>query len=187
MVSLVRLGNAFGVAGITLVLLAALVAQFALKELPCPLCELQRVAFTMCGFGFLLNVRFGSRPVHYGLILVGALFGVAAAGRQVLLHIVPGTGAYGSPLLGLHYYSWAFLLFVAIIVAVCVLLLMGGGIPAEHDRRESRSANRLSGIARFISHLLIVVTLANAALSFAQCGFGNCPDNPTDYWLLRRF
>ena len=186
MASLVRLMNVLGVAGIAMVLLAAFAAQFALKELPCPLCELQRVAFVMCGFGFLLNVRFGSRSTHYGLILVGALFGVAASGRQVLLHIVPGTGAYGSPILGLHYYSWALLLFVVVIVAVCLLLILGGGDRAEHERFDARPAARFSGISRFAAYLLIVLTLANAAMSVVQCGFGECADNPTTYWLLQR-
>lgn len=186
MASLVRLGNVLGVAGIALVLLAAFVAQFALKELPCPLCELQRVAFVMCGFGFLLNVRFGSQPTHYGLILIGALFGAAAAGRQVLLHIAPGTGAYGSPVLGLHYYSWAFLLFVAVIVAVSVLLILGGGARAEHERFDSRPAARFSGSARLAAYFLIAMTLANAVMSVVQCGFGECADNPTTYWLLQR-
>ena len=89
MASLVRLGNAIGAMGIALVVLVAFAMQFALGELPCPLCSLQRVALVLCGFGFLLNLRFGVQPLHYGLSMLAALFGVAAAGRQVLLHIVP--------------------------------------------------------------------------------------------------
>jgi disulfide bond formation protein DsbB len=187
MSSLVRLGNTLGVAGIALVLLMAFGAQFALKELPCPLCLLQRVAFTMCGFGFLLNLRFGSQPLHYGVILLGALFGTAAAGRHVLLHIVPGSGSYGSPLLGLHYYTWSLLLFLAVIVAVAVLLILSGGGRPEHDRFDTRPAARFSGIARLAAYLLVGVTLANVANSVVECGFGECSDNPTSYWLLQRF
>jgi len=186
MASLVRFGNTLGVAGIALVLLAAFAAQFALKELPCPLCELQRVAFVMCGFGFLLNLRFGSQPMHYGLIVLAALFGVTASGRQVLLHIVPGSGEYGSPLLGLHYYTWSLLLFVAVIVGVAVLLVLSGSGRPEHDRFDSRPAARFSGLARFAAYLLIVMTFANAVASFVQCGPFECPDNPTSYWLLQR-
>jgi disulfide bond formation protein DsbB len=90
---LARLGNAVAAAGIAIVLLVAFGLQFGLKELPCPLCNLQRVAFALCGFGFLLNLRFGVQPLNYGLSLLAALFGVAVAGRQVLLHIVPGSGS----------------------------------------------------------------------------------------------
>src|SRR5258707_14181114 len=103
---LVRLGNAVGTAGIATILLIAFGLQFGLQELPCPLCNLQRVAFVLCGFGFLLNLRFGAQPLHYGLALLGALFGLIVSGRQVLLFILPGAGAYGSPVLGLHLYSW---------------------------------------------------------------------------------
>ena len=105
MASLVRLGNALGAMGIAIVLLVAFGLQFALGELPCPLCSLQRVALVLCGMGFLLNLRFGVQPLHYGLSILAALFGAMAAGRQVLLHIVPGTGAYGSALFGLHLYT----------------------------------------------------------------------------------
>ena len=104
----------------------------------------------------------------------------------MLLHIAPGTGAYGSPVLGLHYYSWAFLLFVAVIVAVSVLLILGGGARAEHERFDSRPAARFSGSARLAAYFLIAMTLANAVMSVVQCGFGECADNPTTYWLLQR-
>src|SRR5262245_44049143 len=111
MASLVRLGNAIGPAGIAIVLLVAFGMPFALNELPCPLCILQRAALVLCGFGFLLNLRFGVQPLHYGLSILAALFGAVVAGRQVLLHIVPGTGAYGSALFGLHLYTWSLILF----------------------------------------------------------------------------
>src|SRR5258708_31261310 len=123
---LVRLGNAAGAAGIAVVLLVAFGLQFGLKELPCPLCNLQRVAFALCGLGFVLNLRFGGHPLHYGLSLLAALFGVAVAGRQVLLHIVPGTGAYGSTLFDIHLYTWSLLAFVAVIAGVALLLILGG-------------------------------------------------------------
>ncbi|NRB72602.1 MAG: disulfide bond formation protein B, partial [Xanthomonadales bacterium] len=32
---------------------------------------------------------------------------------------------------------------------------------------------------------LLLMMAANVLLTFAECGPGVCPDNPTDYWLLR--
>ena len=113
-----------GLLGLTAVQLAGYAFQFGLGELPCPLCLLQRVAFAMVTFGFLLNVRYGSQAAHYGIILLSALFGMAVAGRQTLLHIVPGSGAYGSAVFGLHFYTWAFLLFGLTVLATAVLLLL---------------------------------------------------------------
>ncbi|MFI5000849.1 MAG: disulfide bond formation protein B [Reyranellales bacterium] len=185
MIGLVRLGNALGALGIASVLLIGFGLQFGLNELPCPLCMLQRVAFVLCGFGFILNLRFGSQPLHYGLTLLGALFGLAASGRQVLLHIVPGTGAYGSPILGLHFYSWALVLFIAVVLGTAFLLILSGGGRLEHDRFDSRIADRFAGFYKFAAYMLILATLANAVASFVQCGPLECPDNPTSYWLLQ--
>jgi disulfide bond formation protein DsbB len=183
MPALVRLGNAVGAAGIAVLLLAAFGLQFGLKELPCPLCNLQRVAFVLCGMGFLLNLRFGAQPLHYGLSLLAALFGAAVAGRQVLLHIVPGTGAYGSAVLDIHLYTWSFVAFVAVIAGIAALMIISGR--PEHDRGDHQAAMRFRGVPRFAAYLLIVVTLANALNSFAMCGLIECADDPAGYWIAR--
>ena len=183
MAAFVRLGNAAGAAGLATILLIVFGLQFGLKELPCPLCNLQRVAFVLCGFGFLLNLRFGAQPLHYGLILLGALFGIAVSGRQVLLHIVPGGGAYGSSLLGLHLYTWALLLFFAVIAGVAVLMIFAGR--PEHHNTDHQTALRFRGIYRLAAYLLIATTLANVVNSFLLCGPFECSDNPTDYWISK--
>ena len=183
MASLVRFGNAIAALGIALVLLAAFVMQFALGELPCPLCSLQRVALVLCGFGFVLNLRFGVQPLHYGLSILAALFGVAVAGRQVLLHIVPGTGAYGSALFGLHLYTWSLILFAAVIAGIAVLMIMGGR--PDHERSDHQAAMRFRGFGRVAARLLVAVTLANALNSFALCGPVECADDPSSYWIAK--
>ena len=185
MVPLVRFGNWLGVFGVTLVLLVAFVLQFLRHELPCPLCLLQRIAFVLCGFGFLLNLRYGAQPAHYGAAILGTLFGLAVSGRQVLLYILPGDPGYGPPLLGLHLYSWTFVSFAVMLLGIAVLLLFGGG--AEPDRREGRRGPVMGGLSRLAAWLLIAVTLANAVATFALCGPIECPDKPSSYWLLSRF
>ncbi len=184
MARLVRLGNAAGAAGIALLLLLGFAVQFLLGELPCPLCNLQRLAFVLCGFGFLLNLRFGAQPLHYAVTLLGALFGLVASGRQVLLHILPGSGAYGSAILGLHVYSWAVVLFLATIAGAALLMTLNGG-RTEHDRTDSQAATRFRSVYKVAAYALIVVTFANAINSFVQCGPIECPDDPVSYWLLK--
>lgn len=176
MPALVRFGNAIGAAGIAVVLLVAFGMQFVLNELPCPLCNLQRIALVLCGFGFLLNLRFGVQPLHYGLSILSALLGGAVAGRQVLLHIVPGTGAYGSALFGLHLYTWSAIFFAAVIAGVASLMIIGG------DKKE---ATPLRGFSRFAAWLLIAVTLANVLNSFALCGPVECDPDPAGYWIAK--
>ncbi|MFZ5780526.1 MAG: disulfide bond formation protein B [Pseudomonadota bacterium] len=181
MAGVVRLGNGIAVTAIALALAVAFFLQFVLNELPCPLCNLQRVALALCGFGFLLNLRFGVQPMHYGLSLLAALFGAAASGRQVLLHVLPGSGAYGSALLGLHLYAWSFVAFVAIIAGIALLMILGGQAEAPWSGRRSG----MGGLSRLAAWLLVALTLANAVNSFLLCGPIECADDPAGYWIAR--
>lgn len=169
--------NILGLAGICGVLAFAFAWQLAFDEIPCPLCLLQRVGFVLVGTGFLMNVRFGSSPLHYGVILISALAGAFAAGRQTLLHIAPLDTGYGSPFLGLHFYTWAFIAFMATI-AYCAVLLM-----IDRDQRMTSSSHP-GTLARLMMWLFLALVTANAASTLLECGFGACPDNPTGYlWL----
>ena len=171
--------NGIGLWGLSAVLVAAVAIQLVSGELPCPLSLLQRIAMAAVGFGLLLNVRFGPKPAHYGLVILAALYGLAAATRQVFLHIAPGSGAYGSPLLGLHLYTWCAIIFLAAIL-VCALLLLWEG-QFEEDGPVPTPAPRwvqLGAVA------LMAVTAVVAVLAFAECGPTECADDPTGYWLF---
>lgn len=168
--------NLLGLFGVCGVLTMAYVMQWTLNELPCPLCMLQRVAFTAVAFGLVLNVRYGIRASHQGIVILSALFGMAVSGRQMLLHITPGSGSYGSPVLGLHYYSWAFVLFTLIVVGTAGLLLIQSEEPPTHSKVRA-------WLARVAVYAAIALTFGNALTNFAQCGPFACPDNPTSYWL----
>lgn len=170
--------NLLGLAGICGILLVAFMWQLAFNDLPCPLCLLQRVAFVMVGIGLLLNVRFGPSPLHYGMIVLSTLGGAFAAGRQVILHIAPGDAGYGPPFLGLHFYTWALILFVAFMAWSGVMLML--------DRRcsDQPDARPVSGVARAIMWLFFLLVAGNMASTLLECGFGSCPDNPVSYlWL----
>jgi disulfide bond formation protein DsbB len=172
--------NALGLFAISAVLIFAFADQLLLHDLPCPLCILQRGAFVVAGSGLALNLRFGPRPSHYAIMIVGALAGAVIAGRQILIHIVPGTGSYGSDLLGLHFYTWAFVLFAAIMLGTAVMLLFDG----QFERVEA-PANRLTGLSLAAFALFALLALGNGVSTVLECGGGLCPDDPTDYLLLR--
>jgi hypothetical protein len=76
------------------------------------------------GIGLVMNLRFGENAKFYALSLLSAIFGASVAGRQILIHIVPGTPGYGEPLFGLHLYTWAFLGFVGMILYITFLLAL---------------------------------------------------------------
>ena len=69
--------NALSLYAVALVLAVAFAAQLVLRELPCPLCLLQRLQFATLAVGPILNVRFGPRPSHYALSLLAAVAGAA--------------------------------------------------------------------------------------------------------------
>ncbi|AXN30987.1 disulfide bond formation protein B [Vibrio coralliilyticus] len=169
--------NTLGLFGMTLVLLIGFVLQFSLNELPCPLCLLQRIGFAMVMFGFLLNVKYGPQQRHYGVVLIGALFGAATALRQVSLHVIPGTPGYGSAIFGMHYYTWAFVLFSATILAVAILLMLW-------NEAWNTEPFEMSKIGRFVCLLAISVVALNMLSTFVECGPYQCPDNPVSYWLF---
>lgn len=173
-----RLLNALGLLGCSVILLVAFGYQVALGELPCPLCILQRLAFVAAGTGLALNACLGPRASHYAVVILSAVAGAGIAARQTLLHIVPGTGAYGANLFGLHFYVWALIAFVGIIVAAALLCLWDSQFAPPHA---PSAPARIGGFGWASALLFLAVVLANAGSTLAECGGGLCPDNPTRY------
>jgi disulfide bond formation protein DsbB len=164
---------------VALVLAAAFAAQLLLHELPCPLCLLQRLQFTVLAIGPIMNIRWGPRPSHYALSLLAAVVGMAFSTRQVLLHIMPGDAGYGTALLGYHYYTLALIGFAAAIVLLAAMLLF--------DRQfEPNAAPPVAGVfAHAAVWLVIGLTALNVVSTLLECGFGACAENPVVYELLK--
>lgn len=169
--------NAMGLLALSSALGFALADQLIMHDLPCPLCLLQRMAMFGVGIGLVLNIAVAHEPRHYAMMIISAVLGMFIAIRQILLHIVPGTGAYGDPFLGLHFYTWAFILFVGVIAGASLMLLVNGSWP----RARGRAIPLLGHAAIGIFFLLAV---ANVLGTTFECGTGACPDDPTTYeWL----
>lgn len=164
--------------GIALVLAMAIYFQFVLKELPCPLCLLQRVGFLGVAFALLLNMKFGLRPSHYALAILSAMFTAFVALRQIALHVVPGSGSYGSAFLGLHMYTWSFVLAMLIIFASTIILSMD----AQYDpKTRTKKAHKV--LTHVLFAILAVLLVVNIVTVLLECGLSQCPDNPTSYLL----
>ncbi|MFL9924055.1 disulfide bond formation protein B [Herbaspirillum lusitanum] len=170
--------NILGLFGICASLSIAFYYQLALRELPCPLCLLQRAGMMLIGIGLLMNVRFGVRSAHYGVALAGALATGVIATRQVFLHITPGDTGYGSTLFGLHFYTWAVLSALAAIAGIALLLMLKSW---ETPAREAGWKSRWGKLAGILFVLLVAGNLLSTVL---ECGGGACEDDPTFYQLL---
>ncbi|MPV70220.1 disulfide bond formation protein B [Burkholderia sp. BE17] len=172
--------DALALMGISLALLVAFYYQLAFDELPCPLCLLQRAGLILVGIGFAMNVRYGVRSMHYGFVLVSAVVTGIIAGRQVLLHITPGSVAYGSALWGLHFYTWC------VIASVLIVLFVAGLLVLRSAKKSARPAS-MSLFGRIAMAIFAFVTIANLISTLLECGGGQCADDPVQYELLDRF
>lgn len=162
--------NALAILILVGVLLSAFAVQFLAHEEPCPLCLLQRLGMIGVACSLLLNLKFGMHPSHYALALFSSLLGGMVALRQISLHVCPGFGTFGIPVLGLSLYTWSFIVFFASILGVAILLFL-------IDSKKSNEAPPIwcvwctSALAT-----TLIVTLANVVTTFIQCGFGPCQD-----------
>lgn len=169
--------NTLGLFGISAILLIAFYYQFMFSELPCPLCLLQRAGIILIGFGFLFNLCLGVKNLHYSFALIGCVLTGLIAARQVFLHILPGDAGYGSTFLGLHFYTWALIASILIIVAVAVIAAL-----PKSDSAQSLGAMSLT--VKIIIALFVLMITANLISTVFECGGGQCADNPTFYRLL---
>jgi protein dithiol:quinone oxidoreductase len=71
----------------------ALYAQYVLNMFPCPLCIFQRIGFVFMAAFFLAGAihgpRAGGRWFYTGMVLLGALWGVAVASRHLWIQSLP--------------------------------------------------------------------------------------------------
>ena len=177
-----RLLNAIGLMAIVTVLSIAFVDQLWFRDLPCPLCILQRVGFTAAGVGIALNLIFGPRPSHYGMTILGAATGASISIRQILLYIVPGTGSYGNAIFGLHLYTWAFIGFALTIICSAILLFDDRQFAHPEPWSKRLDVLPLTALVTFF-----LLALGNVVSTLLICGIGllgQCPDNPTQYLLV---
>ena len=178
----------FEVAGICGVLIGAFFVQFVEKELPCPLCMLQRMAMMLAAMGplYLLgrlrstdSIRVDTMARAYGMSILAATLGLVMSSRQVLLHILPGDPGYGSPVFGMHLYSWGVVVFLAVIVMSGLTMLLSKQLHIEKSPHQNSIATRILGV------IFIAVIGANVVATFVESGFHPfLPDNPTEYKLL---
>ncbi len=112
-----------GFIGIVILLLSSLFVQFFMKESPCPLCILQRAAFINIGICLIMNLRYKNRVSHWAMAILSACAGAVVSIRQILLHINDSIG-YGSPFLGLHMYTWCFIVYSAVIIGSSIMLII---------------------------------------------------------------
>jgi disulfide bond formation protein DsbB len=162
--------------------------QFAMNELPCPLCITQRMGMMLSSLGAVYVVVQSLRGTlttsgfmtGLGFSIVGALLGSFMSIRQILLHILPGDPGYGEAVFGLHLYTWALVSFVVVMVFAGVILIFGTEFtPIAPTSRAART------LVWVIIWIFVATVAINLVVVFVEEGFNlYLPDNPVRYELL---
>jgi disulfide bond formation protein DsbB len=174
-----RLLNAQALVALDTILVLAFADQLWFRDLPCPICILQRAGFVAAGFGLALNLMFGPRPSHYGLAIIGAMVGGVMSADQVLHYIVPGTGSYGNAIFGLHFYSWSLIAFAVVVAGSGVMLMFDRQFESSSPPPLPLTVFPLTAVA-----LLALLAVGNVASTLAICGVGLCPEVPGGYLIF---
>jgi disulfide bond formation protein DsbB len=159
------------------VLTAAMGFQFFDREIPCPLCLLQRVAMFGCCFGLMQQLRGGDSQRGAGIALISTVLLLVISARQTLLDLFPRPGhAYiGRAVFGIHMPVWSVLIAVALLLGFAVRLAFFGGPRSAPPATPSRLTYALG--------LYVAIICAINCLSvLVQCGLGEC--HTTGYALL---
>lgn len=176
-VKIVKTLNAIDALGLAFLLLIAFILQIRYHELPCPLCLLQRLGVLAIAFGFLLNVQFKIRPVHYTLSLLAAILTASISVRQIFLHVIPGDPGYGLPILGLHLYTWLFLLCVGVIIYISIIF----SISPQYEYDEPSKSTGMKILTHVVFTLVFLLAIFNGISTYLECGIKACPENPVKY------
>ncbi|MGB6346795.1 MAG: disulfide bond formation protein B [Methyloceanibacter sp.] len=178
--NLSKLLNALGLVAIDTVLVVAFADQLWFRDLPCPVCILQRAGFIAAAFGLALNLIYGPRPSHYGIAILGAVAGGIISAWQMLVYIVPESGSYGNAIFGLHLYTWALLMFALIVVGSAFMLLFDRQFAPTEPLGARPTLLPVTAIA-----LLLLLAVGNVVSTLAICGLGvACPEKPSGYLIF---
>jgi Mn2+/Fe2+ NRAMP family transporter len=113
-------------------------------------------------------------------MIVSAFFGAGAALRQVSLHIIPPDPGYGGTFLGYHYYTWAFIVFAAIILGTAII----AAYSTQYHKQRFIGFRAQNALGKTAIVAAVFIVAANVVSTFVECGPGQCPDNPVSYWLF---
>lgn len=168
--------DSIAIIGIIIILITAFGYQLVDNELPCALCVMQRMGLYAISLGLVINLVIGRNQTNYTMIIISSVINSWISLLQVILHIVPNTGGFGSSVFGLHMYTWNFIVSMIFIVYGCLGGFLNG---SEYQLRV-----KISLIHKIIIGILFLTLVANAISAFIECGPYICPSDPQSYWLL---
>lgn len=184
------LANVGFVGVIMLALWGSLSAQFMFNEMPCPLCMLQKYGMIFAAMGpiYILVSRQRNELTYrkymtgMGISLVSSFFGAVYSARQMIFHF--SDEGYGAAFFGLHFYTWSFIMFAAIILYCGVMLAFQDNFMPSNEKYSSLIEN---GIQLVLIIFFITMVVVFLSVTF-ELGFNFIlPDDPTQYNMFHQF
>ncbi|MDO8731406.1 MAG: disulfide bond formation protein B [Actinomycetota bacterium] len=167
--------NALGALAAAAVIGGAMFFEFSQDQEPCSFCMMIRFCFTGIALGALLNVRWGIRVSHYGLMLFSAVLGIVISFFDVVSSYPPISSWGSTPFMGLHLASWGFIAFVAASVLIGLMLMFERQFAGQPN---SDRGLPLTGSWSWLAHASVIVlglvTLTDVVISTQVCGLGFC-------------
>ncbi len=158
--------NALELSGIIFILTLAILVQIILKEFPCPLCLLQRIGFGCVALGFLMNLRFGLRPGHYSIVILSALFTSFVSLQQIAMNLDSPDGGLGTPIFGLHLYTWGYIISMIILIVTAVLMWGERQYADSHIHRYKKPTK----LTHTLFAVLVMLLVSNIVTVYSECG-----------------
>lgn len=181
--------NTLALFGVSLLVFIALFIQLIFWELPCALCNLQRLEFLLFGSGLLIVLL---QPARYrwGYLLSGisAIVGACTSITQVFIHILPtDEGGVGFPIFGFHLYAWCFVLFVFAVMYILLAQTIhdsAQGVSEATDAPPYIFKKQNTFTKSTVIFYLLISILATTSVFFAN-GFGPLLEGGQQkYWLI---
>lgn len=173
--------NVLGLIGLCIVLLMAFYYQLTKpvsSGVPCPLCLLQRLGFIIAGCGFLFNIFYRVKNIHYGMVVLGCTVTCLSAAQQIFLQITLGNLGDDPTLFGMRLYIWAFILAVLYIFAVSFIMML------TELARKFKAFALFPLLSKTVGFLFVFLIAANLLTAILECGTGQCTGNPIKYGML---
>lgn len=167
----IKILSALEVIGLTAIIVLDFYFEFSMHNLPNPLSLilLQRLGLLAMGFGFLLNTHFHIRPSHYALSLLASIFTLLVSLKIISIHMLDPL-AIGPRLLGMHIYSWVFIVSIIYIVYIAIVMSFTGQYDL-HERSSKEVSEADNKIIRAFTHIVFAIFIILTVMLIIDVAF----------------
>lgn len=149
--------------------IANLIFGYMLGDSPCTSCWGQRESMIFIGVMALFIVRYGIKGKYLALMLIATAFGLWQSFNHISWHAHRDIDqGFGLPILGVHTYFWAEVVFWAVVLLLGVIFAFApkfGAFDKEIAGATTRKLTKFNKIALYIVTFIIASNVLQALIS----------------------